>query len=157
MKKILYFAYGSNMNSKELNEQCNKKGYKINLKNPKVAKLLGYELKFTYFSKMSRKCGVADIVKSKNSEVWGVLFETDENSLKDLDKKEGVIIKAYRRISLIVDVENTPVTDVISYEVVNKEQGLKPSKEYLRIIIEGVKENKLPEGYIKDLESINTN
>lgn len=65
---IQYFAYGSNMNSKDLQEWCNKKDLKIILKNPRVAKLIDYKLDFTHYS-ATRGGGVADIVKFNGGQI----------------------------------------------------------------------------------------
>ena len=153
MKKIYYFAYGSNMNKKDLKDWCNKKNRIINLRCPKVSSLTDYKLSFTHYS----TClfgGTADIIKSDGYVVYGVLFETDETSLKNLDKKEGVNSGVYKRIKVKVKPENTPDTEAITYDVINK-VDCKPSKKYLNIIIEGAKEHYLPKSYIECLKTIN--
>jgi len=148
--KILYFAYGSNMNSKDLSEWRKKKNLKITLKNPMVARLAGYEIRFTQFSEL-RKGGVADVVKS-NSEAWGVLFETDEESIKNLDKKEI----GYRKIKVaVIDANDDIVEDVITYEVIKK-GDYKPGKQYLKIILDGAKEHNLPKWHIEKMSKVQT-
>jgi len=149
--KILYFAYGSNMSSKNLSEWCKRKNLKIIFKNPRVARLAGYEIKFTLFSEL-RNGGVADVVKS-NSEVFGVLFETDEESIKNLDKKEI----GYKKIKVaIVDVNDNLIEDVMTYEVIKK-SDYKPGKQYLKIILGGAKEHNLPKWYIEKMSNVQTN
>lgn len=151
----LYFAYGSNMNQDDLRKWCERKGLQIILENPRVVKLAGYKLRFTHYSKC-REGGVADIVKpegTENVEVYGVLFEIDENSLLNLDVKEGVKDKIYRRIPVGVSTENEVFKEVETYEVVEKGKYA-PNPAYLDIIIEGAKRYKLPGRYISDLESI---
>lgn len=146
-----YFAYGSNMNNKDLRSWCQKRSLDINLNNPHVAVLLGYKLGFTHCSNV-RKCGVADIIKDKDSKVYGVLFETDENSMINLDEKEGVDRGVYRRIKVNVVSKNKNF-DAETYEVIKK-VNFKPNKNYLNIIIEGAKEHNLPDWYIQYLEKL---
>ena len=63
----LYFAYGSNMNWDQMRERCPSARFEF------VAKAEGLRFAFTRFSK-KRQCGVADIVASPGSEVWGAVF-----------------------------------------------------------------------------------
>jgi len=88
-KPFLYFAYGSNMNSDDLATWCRGHQTDIRLGNPKVASLPDFKLAFTRHSEQ-RNGGVADIVRAPGETVWGVLFEVDEVSLKNIDKKRGL-------------------------------------------------------------------
>ena len=61
---VLYLAYGSNMDQKDLDKWCNEWGYeKIKLLSGKKAVLKGFRLAFNYRSK-NRKGGVANIMDS---------------------------------------------------------------------------------------------
>jgi gamma-glutamylcyclotransferase (GGCT)/AIG2-like uncharacterized protein YtfP len=139
---VFYFAYGSNMNCKDLLSWCHKKNLEINLNNPRVAVLLGYKLGFTHYSNI-RKCGVTDVINgkdNKDSKVYGVLFETDEKSMENLNEKEGVkcVNKGvYKRIKVNVVSENKNF-NAYTYEVIKKGY-FRPNKNYLDIIIKGAK------------------
>lgn len=140
------------MNSRDLKSWCDKHQLKIEPKKLKIVYLKGYKLEFTHYSE-TRKGGTADIIKnSSDSKVWGVLFEIDDSSLDNLDKKEGTKKEVYRRIEVTVYDEEGNSFAALTYEVAKRE--FKPSKEYLDIIIEGAKEHNLPREYIESLKKI---
>lgn len=85
----LYFAYGSNMNWDQMRERCPSARFEF------VAKAEGYRFAFTRFSK-KRQCGVADIVASPGSEVWGAVFAIPNFEVDELDKSEGYRPRRYR-------------------------------------------------------------
>lgn len=138
------------MDSRDLQAWCKERNLSVRLTNPLVAVLKGYKLIFTPFS-ANRKEGAADIVKEEGSRVHGVLFETDEESLKNLDKKEI----PYRRVTIEVVVGKKVFDSVVVYEIIEKGECL-PNKQYLGIMIGGAKEHNLPKKYIKELEAMPT-
>lgn len=149
---MLYFAYGSNMNFKQMRERCPSARFVC------TARLDDFELAFTWYSQ-SRKSGVADIVEKKGEQVWGVVYQIDELDLGRLDTCEGYQAgresNAYRRVERTVftgDDTNQPHT-IFTYEVDRKKE-CKPSEEYKRLIIEGARYWHLPEEYISKLESL---
>jgi len=98
---VLYFAYGSNLDWKQIKDRCPSTSFFC------IAKLQKYRLEFTRYSdSIKRKCGVADIVSDLQSEVWGVVYRIDELDLGRLDKAEGYCPNrkenAYRRFETIV-------------------------------------------------------
>ena len=93
--KFLYFAYGSNLSTE-----------RIHLNNPSaVAKgpalLKGFKLNFNYESNRWRGCA-ATIEHDPSSEVYGVLWELDNEHLSTLDDQEGVSKRVYRRFKIEV-------------------------------------------------------
>ena len=85
------FAYGSNLNLKDLELWCQRLGRPPALMvQPGVpAYLPDHELVFDYLSS-SRKGGVLDLRPSSGRIVPGALFEVTEEDLRTLDLKEGV-------------------------------------------------------------------
>ena len=85
--KYYYFAYGSNMNLKEMKKYVNN-----NIKIIGVGKLHDYIFKYRIF-KNRRLSGKANIEKHKNSNVYGIIYEINTNlsgkGLERLHKKEG--------------------------------------------------------------------
>ena len=77
---MLYFAYGSNLNHKQMHIRCKDSRY------IKSAFLEGYKLSFCA---ASRDYGVANIVKKKGSKVPGGIWEISESDEKELDVYEG--------------------------------------------------------------------
>jgi len=139
-----YFAYGSNLNRKDLIDWCKEKDFSVpRLENPRPFCLKDYRLGFTRKSKR-RKGGVADIICEPGDCCWGVVFDVTDGDLDVLDCKEGVGSCAYRRISL--------PDDMITY-VVCKKDFVKPHQDYVDLIIEGARYYGLPKGWIARLES----
>lgn len=146
---VLYFAYGSNMNAEDMEKWCIEHKTKITLNNPKVACLKDFQLAFTHKSDR-RNGGVADIVRKMDETVWGVLFETDKESLDVIDVKEGIAKGFYRQFRVEVSVGGRLISNVIAYEVIKK-GNYKPGKDYLDIILTGAVEHDLPEDYTRKL------
>jgi gamma-glutamylcyclotransferase (GGCT)/AIG2-like uncharacterized protein YtfP len=168
----LYFAYGSNMDGKQMHDRCPESEFYG------IGFLPGYKLGFTRYSE-NRKSAVADILVSPSDSVWGVIYSVSENGLKTLDKWEGVNSGAYRRISekamkynsrdfnqeggakefllfhqrekFMKDLANFAEVEINVYEVVKKELNLSPSLRYIDLIIKGAEQKSLPKWYIESL------
>ena len=131
-----YFAYGSNMDERQMKERC------PDSKLIRKAVLKNYRLAFTIYSQ-KRKCGCADIIKSKGDKVYGLLYTVTESDLNTLDRFEGHPIH-YKRFQIKLDNDILAET----YEVVNKEVLHQvPSKEYLKLLTESAKNHRFPEKY----------
>ena len=157
-----YFAYGSNLNQEDLDKWCKNKGYcPIKFSSWKRAKLKDYALVFNVYSN-SRKCGVANIERKKGEVVEGVLFIITKEDLDKLDVKEGARGKKrkYEHHKISVETEEgKEVKNVITYWVPKEkttQDFIKPSKEYLNIIIEGAERYGLSKEWIDKLKQIPT-
>ena len=155
---MLYFAYGSNMQFDQMRERCPSARFVCS------ARLRDHRLAFTRLSK-NRQCGVADVLQSAGSEVWGAVFQIDETEIGALDKSEGYrpgrlrTDNAYERSELHVeragDVEK-PLA-VWTYTVVTKlDSNPRPSQDYKQLILDGARMWRLPALYIQQLEAIET-
>lgn len=171
---IYYFAYGSNMDPKQMAERC------PNSKLIGKAYLSDYKLGFTHYSN-NQKSAAADIIVTKNECVWGLVYELIKEDLDNLDKREGHP-NIYRRIKEIVflqlptDLNFDNFTDdhsagimndildirlepkfkeieAFTYEVVNKldNPGM-ISLEYLEKIQDAAFDNDFPENYLKQID-----
>jgi gamma-glutamylcyclotransferase (GGCT)/AIG2-like uncharacterized protein YtfP len=139
-----YFAYGSNMDQKQMLERC------PSAKLLGVAVLKGYSLAFTIYSP-KRSCGCADIIKSSAADgVYGLLYELTDSDLQSMDAFEGHPVH-YQRIAVSV-IHNDKEIVAYTYEVVTKEKDLIPSKEYLKIMLDAAVKYSFPESYQKNLE-----
>jgi len=119
-----YFAYGSNLNLKDLREYEER-----NFTNAKksfvdsihisdgIFFLPDYQLQFPVYSK-GREGGVVDVTPNVGHVVAGKLFQVDDWNL--LDMKEGSP-NFYKRISITVIGENGKTFDAITC-VVNSEK-----------------------------------
>ncbi len=155
---MLYFAYGSNMQIDQMKERCSSARFVC------AARLKDYRLAFTRLSK-KRQCGVADAVQNMGAEVWGAVFEIDENEIGSLDKREGYRPRrqraenAYERSKMHVkrSGEMQETLTVWTYTVVTKlDPNPKPSHEYKQLILGGARMWHLPAPYINQLEAIET-
>ena len=73
---MFYFAYGSNLNRKQMKRRCNDSRFvkKIILNN--------------YILTFRSKYGAADIEKNKGNKVYGALYDISKSDEKKLDKYE---------------------------------------------------------------------
>ncbi|TAK83191.1 MAG: gamma-glutamylcyclotransferase [Aquabacterium sp.] len=142
-----YFAYGSNMDERQMAVRC------PGAVAVGKAVLADYRLAFTIYSSV-RRCGCADIVKSRADNVWGLLYRLTERDMLSLDAYEGAPAH-YRRLTIIVsDVFGNDV-EAEAYEVANKErEHQKPSDAYLGMILDASARYGFPEDYRGILERV---
>ncbi len=130
---MLYFAFGSNLNRKQMKRRCKDSKYIgcYSLKN--------YKLVFrNYFL----GGGVADIQKDKNSTVLGAIYKISKKDEKELDVYEDypkTYIKKYFKIL---------GKKVMFYYMPKKTMHVPPSKRYLNLIIQGYKDCGYKNNYI---------
>ena len=147
-----YFAYGSNLNLKDLREYEKrnfanvKKSFvdSINISDG-IFFLPDYQLQFPVYSK-GREGGVVDVTPNVGHVVAGKLFQVDDWNL--LDMKEGSP-NFYKRISITVIDENGKTFDAFTYVVSskNKTDYVKPNQNYVKIVSEGYKEFGISEKF----------
>lgn len=143
----IYFAYASNMASATMTRLC--PGHRF----AGVAELPDHRLAFSRRS-IRTGTGVADIVRADGQSVWGVLYELDAAMLAVLDEKEGNGW-AYRRD--LVSLRGTRAEELVAlvYSVIAKEPGeVRPSPEYLRVVLDAARERLLPEHYVAALAAM---
>ena len=143
-----YFAYGSNMSESQMKERCPK------YKKIGIAKLENYELTFPRKSK-KRSCGVSSVDPKDGKEVWGVVYELNEDDFASLDEEEGYRQtrapneNSYNREQIKVSVEGMKdPLECWTYIAVREVGSFKPNKKYMDAILAGARENHLPEFYI---------
>ena len=130
---MLYFAFGSNLNQKQMKKRCKDSKYIgcYSLKN--------YKLVFrNYFL----GGGVADFQKDKNSTVLGAIYKISKKDEKELDVYEDypkTYIKKYFKIL---------GKKVMFYYMPKKTMHVPPSKRYLNLIIQGYKDCGYKNNYI---------
>jgi len=155
---VLYFAYGSNMNQKDLDDHCRKKGkpfIHLASKSPKVYVLRSFKLDFNYYS-YSREGGAANIEPARGEHVEGVLFDINDVDKRTIDDKEGAP-NNYREILVSVILrDGTKIENVTAYTVCEnkKREFTPPTRKYRQIIIDGARDFGLSEEWIKKLEKI---
>ena len=130
---MLYFAFGSNLNQKQMKRRCKDSKYLgcYSLKNYKLV-----------FRNYYYGGGVADIQKNKNSTVLGAIYEISKKDEKALDVYEDfpqTYIKKYFKIL---------GKKVMFYYMPKKTMHVPPSKRYLNLIIQGYKDCGYKNNYI---------
>ena len=152
----LYFAYGSNLDERQMKQRCPSCKFKTEAYVP------GYTIAFTRCSD-KRHGGVADIVQCPHEVVWGVVYELSDEDVGRLDKCEGYCgeghSNAYERKDC--DKQGIPVLTgkghqlkgVFTY-IANRQRDFLPHKVYRDQIINGAKRWKLPREYVEKLESL---
>ncbi len=120
MSRVLYFAYGSNLDPEQMASRC------PSARAAFPAQLADHRLDFTYFS-TRWSGGSADVVRHFGESVWGIVYELDPADLPRLDRFEG----GYRRVFLPVRDARAQAQHVISYEVPLK-RSFRPTTAYIR-------------------------
>jgi len=133
--KILYFAYGANLDLRGMKLRCPEHrpiGRAI-LKN--------YRLMFK---------GVADIEPASGHQVHGALYEITAEHLKTLDRFEGYP-QFYIRKFLPVCTKEGEEVEAVVYLMNNCRQYSSPHRGYLNVILSGCRQWGLPEEHARDV------
>ena len=142
----LYFAFGSNMLTARVRDRC------PSATPAGIALLHGHTLRFHKRSKDGS--GKANALRTGNQFdlVRGVLFELTTADLTALDRHE----KGYERLELSVVRQDG--ADVKAWIYVASpdaiDDQLKPTADYLQLVVDGAKEHGLPAEYVKAIEEI---
>lgn len=130
---MLYFAYGSNLNRKQMKRRCKDSKYIT------CHTLAKYQLSFrnNYLGG-----GIADVEKKKGSKVLGAIYNITKKDEKKLDLYEDfpkLYVKKYFKFL---------GKKVMFYYMPKKTINIKPSKRYLNIIKQGYKDCGYKNSYI---------
>lgn len=140
MKRIFYFAYGSNLLSSRLR-------FRIGNFIPRGRYILeNYELVFNCF-------GYANIISSPGNSVEGYLYEVNSDQISELNKYEALYNAEYfdiddNTIAVVYIAKENAVKDSLFYRS-------RANTEYLQIILEGCREKGLQATYNKVLNHLN--
>jgi len=145
----LYFAYGSNLNPRQMGERC--PGHRVVGR----ASLAGYGLKFRGYGR-DWAGAVGTIEPVPGSTVWGAVFELTPAHYATLDEYEGydgpgATTSLYDRIAITVDLEGVGPTPCLTYVMRPDPEGL-PSLAYRNAIAAGLRHHGLPAEYVAALE-----
>ena len=129
--KMLYFAYGSNLNHFQMKRRCKDSVFlkKINLSN----------FKLTFRSKYR----AADIEPKKNSIVPGALFKISKSDEKKLDVYEDYPT-LYKKYFFTYYGKK-----IMTYTMTKKTPFTYPTESYLKILKKGYKNCDLDQRYLK--------
>lgn len=146
----LYFAYGSNLNLQKMSQKLTK---------PRVvgiARLANHKIGF-YGHSVIWDGAVETVVPDNQSEVWGILYQLEAYEWAQLDNFEDARLDGtgeyFHYPVEVLDEQNVP-REAFLYKKAQLREPKQPSTEYLDVIIQGAKEQGLPEGYIAILQNI---
>jgi len=129
---MYYFAYGSNLNQRQMLERCPDSEPKF------IATLPNYKLVFVGWSRQWRG-GVASIRPFRGERVPGAIYEVSDRDLKRLDSYEGYP-RSYTRLNITVFDEGGEPIKAITYIKSGQSDEAQPSKEYLALIQQGYRD-----------------
>jgi len=151
-EQVLYFAYGSNMDSEQIKARC------PDAELVGIGVLAEHALCFPRRSN-KRNCGVSSVAPVAGRDTWGVVFRLTPKDLAALDASEGfrsdrdASLNSYNRVPLVVRVDDAP-TEMITYVAVNQDAPPLPNAAYLKHIREGARHHGLPVAYLEYLDSL---
>jgi len=134
--RYLYFAYGSNMDKKQMALRC------PNSKYLGIAKLEGYE--FCLDSK-----GYSSISEVKSRHVWGAIWNVSEEDIRSLDRHEGVAAGAYERVTVKISTDESDLFDALAYISLRDIENINKNPEYLQRVIKAATECWMDEEYVE--------
>ena len=129
---MYYFAYGSNLNKKQMLERC------PDSKPLFVATLPNYKLVFVGWSRQWRG-GIASIKPFRGEKVLGAVYEISDRDLRRLDNYLGHPGN-YRRLNVTVFNEDGEPVEALTYIKSEQSEETQPSKEYLSLIQQGCRD-----------------
>jgi hypothetical protein len=137
-----YFAYGANMSTRVLERRG------IRPTTSEAARLAGYRLAFDLPGLPFVEPAFASVAVDDASIVYGVLHLVSEFDLARLDDYESS-----RYVRRCFDVEGARSGRVEATFYVNPRpvRGLRPSRRYLGVLLDGAREHHLPDEYVRAL------
>lgn len=148
--RVIYFAYGSNMNPEQIRQRCTG----ADVLGP--ARLTGHALGF-FGNNRLWDGGLETVVPAPGHTLWGVLYSLGHTDADSLDAWQGI------RLNGTGEYFHSPATvfDATGegrYAVLYKKdllgEPVPPSREYLRFIIDGALTRGLPQAYIEELAGL---
>ena len=116
---MLYFAYGSNLNQKQMKRRC------------KNSRFISRHILKNYQLVFRSKYGAADVQRKKGSSVLGAIYDISKADEKKLDVYEE-FPKHYIKKYFKIWGEKT-----MFYYMPSKTKQTEPSRRYLNLIIQG--------------------
>jgi len=137
--KNYYFAYGSNMDPRQMQQRC-PGAIPVGIGN------------LPFYKTIINSRGVASVINSPDNFASGILWAVSDNHLKTLDKKEGVNLGIYSKQVKTIRIKNLEIHSII-YIATNNEVG-KPRDGYLGKLLFGANHFNLGDNYISYLQSL---
>ena len=155
VSRILYFAYGSNMDTATLRDRRG-----IEWSRSVVALARGWRLAVDKPSLLGSGEAMATIVTDPAAEVWGVLYEISASDYEHLELTEGVLIDHYQRTELVVEPagywDGADHGRIVALTLASdsRDPSIRPTTRYMRLLLDGAAEHALPRHWIDELARI---
>jgi cation transport regulator ChaC len=147
--QIWYFAYGANMHDSAFRVRRGIQPLKC-----RTGHVKGYRLRFNLEGRPRGKAAPANLCSHRDAEVWGVLYRITRRDLMRLDSTEGVPGGRYRHVVVEAEDDDGRQLQAVTYMAHGKEVDGKPSLRYITLLRDGARAHRLPEYYIRFLESV---
>ncbi|EJL6332768.1 gamma-glutamylcyclotransferase [Vibrio cholerae] len=142
-----YFAYGSNMSLTRLKKRV------PSAERVGMFSLKKHDLAFHKSSKDgSGKCD-AYFTGNLEDNIFGALFEIDENEKKSLDRAEG-LGHGYDEKRVQVEDGRGSTFEAVTYVATNIDKSLVPYSWYLNHVVVGAQETGVPVSYLEKIKSV---
>jgi gamma-glutamylcyclotransferase (GGCT)/AIG2-like uncharacterized protein YtfP len=151
---MLYFAYGSNLDPRQMERRC--PGHHV----VGLAALADHRLAFPRFTP-DWGGGTCGPVHAHGQQLWGVVFEVTDEHMAALDSYEGFRgagdqHNAYDRETVTVDLVRPDDGSVprrlrATTYFARASNPQPPSRRYLETILRGAAHHRLPEDYVEAL------
>ena len=154
---VLVFQYGSNCSEQRLNSPERLRGDAVDLGLAETVD--GYELDFDVLSTVNN-CAASDLRLRGNEPAQGVLYQIPDHLLsrdttpagrKSFDAIEG---RAYRRQTIRVKRHDGTLVDAETYLVINPQPNLRTSLDYVRNIVQGLRDHGADASYLQKVKDI---
>lgn len=146
MSRKWYFAYGSNLSRAQLKKRIGEwmEEHRAILKGFRLTFAKGYS---------GHTSGKANIKPDPDGDVKGVIYLVTESQLSKLDRYEGVGRGVYKREQVNVESQGK-LLPAITYVMVRELCRLKPSDDYLDLILKGLEEHGYGQEVIEEVRKI---
>ena len=130
---MYYFAYGSNLNKKQMLERCPESKPRF------IATLPNYKLIFVGWSRQWRG-GIASIKPFRGEKVPGAVYEISDRDLRRLDNYEGHPGNYNRLKVTVFDEDGEPYETITYIKAAGQSEETPPSREYGALIQQGYRD-----------------
>jgi len=144
---MLYFSYGSFLDSETLRRNC--PGARFVTK----ANLPNYEVRFNFLSK-TYGGGVTGVEPAPGKVARGVVYDVSPEELERLDSIEGVPQGIYYRQTILVVDEKGELVEVETYRTTDPKGPFRSTRRYVGLMLKGAKEHGLDPGYVRELQEL---
>jgi gamma-glutamylcyclotransferase (GGCT)/AIG2-like uncharacterized protein YtfP len=146
-QELLSFAYGSNLSSRYMRDQCPTATAVMR------AELPNYRIEFRRYS-TGMKGGVSTIMEAPGDLVKGVLYRVRRAELAALDDLENLGEGLYRRQTFLVLGADGAWHKADLYRVTRPAGPFAVAPAYLALMLEGAREHGLGDDYVSRLAAL---